>query len=68
MFNNDTTKLKKQIVAAAKALMGAAVGFLTGGNETGMDLFKRYDIDEQYVRFFGFGKFVLLFLIRQLRS
>ncbi|KAM3727158.1 Nicastrin [Dirofilaria immitis] len=49
VFKNGTTKLRKQIIAAASAVMGAVTGFLTGGNETEIDLFSQYDIDEQYV-------------------
>ncbi|MCP9266517.1 hypothetical protein DINM_022084 [Dirofilaria immitis] len=39
VFKNGTTKLRKQIIAAASAVMGAVTGFLTGGNETEIDLF-----------------------------
>ncbi|EFO20014.2 hypothetical protein LOAG_08477 [Loa loa] len=49
VFKNGTAKLRTQVIAAANAVMGAIAGFVTGGNETEIDLFNQYDIDELYV-------------------
>ncbi|VDN40036.1 unnamed protein product [Gongylonema pulchrum] len=49
VFGNDTSALRKQVMAAANAVFGAVLEFLTGSNKTHAHLLGRYDIDEQYV-------------------
>ncbi|VDN35815.1 unnamed protein product [Gongylonema pulchrum] len=49
VFGNDTSALREQVMAAANAVLGAVLEFLTGSNKTHAHLLGRYDIDEQYV-------------------